>query len=1411
MIWDVRSLARSIGTFGDRIRPWTSVAATLLGVAILLVASVGHADKVSPLVPGGPSVDVPKELIPWVPWVLDDEKGNSCASIATDPVCIWPASVELDVGSDGGRFTLEVTLDADGWTALPGSYDAWPLAVTSDGNAAVVLARDAVPSVWLTRGKHTLVGEFRWTRAPDTLLVPATVAIVRLSVRGQAVDFARRESSGAVWLQAGASADENVPERVEIEVARRFEDGVPLRVTTRLVFRLAGKTRELRLPEPLMTGSRPVSASSDIPLRFEPNGDLVLQVRAGEHSVELVSVLAAAPSELRVPKRPLPWPAQEFWVFVPDNNVRQVELSGAPAVDPAQTNLPNDWKTLQAFALSPEHTLTFKTIRRGEPEPPPSRLMLDRELWLDFDGGGYTVRDKLTGTMRRDWRLDLAAASLGHAVVGGSDRLITRSPRAQKSGPGLTGVELREGAVDLQADWRLERGGRELPAVAWATDVTRLKTRLHLPPGWELLTVSGVDYASDTWLSHWTLWAFFFVLVVALAVAHLVGLPWGLLALAALVLSYDRDGAPVASWVAVLILAGLLRIVPRCRFRSAVRAAWLVSAVVLGTLVTVFVAQEVRVAFFPTTLGTEPISRIGQAFEAPEMAPMAKGAKPGPSGAAADKRYAKEGKVAALRDSRDLGLVEIASSTVPRKPQVVPQDPDAVVQTGPGVPTWDWRTVLLDWSGPVQNNQAMTLWFLSPWWTGLLGCLRAALVAVLAFVLVRATPYGEDPPPKRTRARKLGALVAGALFALFVSSPAMARADIPDKQTLDSLRARLVRGPDCDPCIEVASLELGIQKNELRLSAEVHAGALTAYQLPGPARSWVPSAVRVDGQPSAAMVLGKDGFLHVRVGPGRHRVEASGPVAGSDLTLAPGSKPRYVTVIASAWTVDGVRDGHAESSLHFSRTLDDSGPGQNAKPSEAGADAVATLPPWLKVQRTFALSVNWRVHTVVERVSPPGQPLSLRYPLLAGEEVTEPGVLVEDRTLVISLDREQTRVSYTSIIKPRPELAFVAAVDRPWTEEWRIACGTTYRCRFEGLAPVAQLDAGTYAPRFLPWPGEKLTTSIVKPEAAAGESRTMDAAALKLTPGQRLTAGELRLELRATKGGTQALTLPPGAVVQSLTIDGVSQPIRMAGRRLELALAPGKPSVEVTWHEPGGIDALFRTPGVSIGGKIVNSAVQVVLPRDRWLLFTHGPSWGPKVLLWAYALLLLAAATVLSKLPQNPLKRWQWWLLGLGLTQVPIVVALTTASWFFAMALRGSYDIGRRRLKSGVQLFLPLWTLVFLACLVGTVYNGLVNNPDMLVRGGASDATMQLQWYADRVTDVLPTATVLSAPLWVWRILNLVWALWLAVSLLGWLRWAWGEYSRYGLWRVTAPHPSEARELDTDEAASSVPPAGAAE
>ena len=160
------------------------------------------------------------------------------------------------------------------------------------------------------------------------------------------------------------------------------------------------------------------------------------------------------------------------------------------------------------------------------------------------------------------------------------------------------------------------------------------------------------------------------------------------------------------------------------------------------------------------------------------------------------------------------------------------------------------------------------------------------------------------------------------------------------------------------------------------------------------------------------------------------------------------------------------------------------------------------------------------------------------------------------------------------------------------------------------------------------------------------------------------------------------------------------------------------------------------------------------------------------------------AAIALGRVRWTPLRTGHWLLLGLGLTQVHPLVAVLVVGWFLALGLRGkqpSFEGGWLRFN-GAQLLLVVWSAAALAGLYFAIQRGLLGIPDMQIAGNGSTA-LQLHWTQDRVRDLMPMPSALSVPLLAFRVLMLGWALWLAFSLLGWLRWGWSCFSRDGIWR----------------------------
>jgi hypothetical protein len=100
--------------------------------------------------------------------------------------------------------------------------------------------------------------------------------------------------------------------------------------------------------------------------------------------------------------------------------------------------------------------------------------------------------------------------------------------------------------------------------------------------------------------------------------------------------------------------------------------------------------------------------------------------------------------------------------------------------------------------------------------------------------------------------------------------------------------------------------------------------------------------------------------------------------------------------------------------------------------------------------------------------------------------------------------------------------------------------------------------------------------------------------------------------------------------------------------------------------------------------------------------------------------------------------------------------------------------------------------------LYGAIQQGLLFRPDMQVSGNGSTDTL-LRWYADRVSGDDAGRGRVSLPLWFYRGLMLLWALWLAASLVRGVRPRLARLQRGGLWRplpkrlAQAPKPADAR------------------
>ncbi len=1299
---------------------------------------------------------IPDPLKTWEQWAVWGEEHRACPTPYSDPkkhLCFWPSQLALQVARTGATFELGVTVFHETWVPLPGGPEAWPLGVKANDQPLAVVEHDGHPALRLAAGTYRLAGSYRWNDFPQRLALPREIGIVALSIDGQPVESPAWDAQGFLWLKRDGSSEEADKNFLTVKVSAALEDGIPLWLRTEIELTVSGKSREEDLGHILPEGWKLAAVQSAIPVAVDETGRMKAQVRAGKWTVQADAFRFDNPKELRYTAGAKAAVAEELVAFRSRPDFRMVEIVGAPSIDVSQTTFPDKWRELPVYRWDTATAFRIEERLRGMGQQKPAGLNIARVLWLDEDGRGFTFRDKISGQQQQIWRLDAAdGQDLGSVRSGGQGQLITRNP--QNTAPG---VEIRTRNLDLDATGRMPRA-REISATGWRADADGLNVTLHLPPGWRLFALFGADWVKGDWLTAWTLLDLFLLLIFSLAVFRLWGVSAGLLAFLTFGLSYHEPGAPRYIWLVLLVPLALLRVVPAGWGRRLLEwGKWIAIAVFVLILVP-FVARQIQQALYPQL---EIVNRRGVfAMAAMEGAVMENAPAP----------PQEERQVS--RDEYSFGIASVAPS---RKLQVLSKgnllyDAKARIQTGPGVPEWTWRPVSFGWNGPVQAAQQVHPVLIPLGVERGLTLLRVFLLMALSAVLLNARRLGGSVfrPTGKT---------AAVLLATLLTANA-AQAQMPDAATLETLRQRLLQTSDAYPtAADIPTVSLQLTERRVIIEAEIHTALRTAVPLPGRLPAWSPLTVLVDDQPEAALRR-EDGYLWIVLPACVHRVRVEGTLA--DLTEWEWTfllKPRQVKIDAPGWTFSGVRpDGVPEAQVFFALK-------QKAAAGQASYER-QDLQSIAVIDRSLELGLVWQVRTTVTRLSPVGKAVALRVPLLPGENVLSSNATVRDGFIDVRLGAQEPSFTWESGLPVTPALALATRAEDTWVERWHLVASPIWNVTLDGLAPTFEPGNADLVPVWQPWPGESVALTISRPEAIAGATVTVSRAAHRITLGRRQRVSQLELNLRCSLGEDFLIDLPAEAEITALTHNGKAIPVRKDGARLIVPLRPGEQSVAVGWKINTELQFHATAGEVRLPVESANVSTTITVPEDRWVLWAHGPTRGPAVRFWGILAISLLAALALGRAARSPLRTLEWMLLGIGLTQVPLPAAMIVVGWFFALAWRG--DAAFLRLKNGtfnaLQVFLILLTAGALGILLTAVGEGLLGSPEMFITGNGSYST-SLRWFQARVDGVLPRAGCFSISIWWYRLLMLAWALWLAASLIRWLRVGWEHFSSGGCFR----------------------------
>lgn len=1304
--------------------------------------------------------ELPKDLLEWKAWVLEDIEDRECPTHhqQNSTVCSWYTALKVSHSYQQLNFTLQVALYKDNTQVqLPYAHQSWAKNVRVNGEKAVVIGAATKPVVILDKGKYQITGTIPIKEALKYIQLPPSVALVELEKNGVKVMHPKVDSDARLWLDSRTHTQ--VEEgSVVVSIYRKLIDGHPLRMQTYLHFRVSGEMRSVELDGVLLEGFLPLKVNSKLNVTMTEERHLKVEVKAGEWIATVDSYHPTLRSVLQIPEYRFPYVNEEVWSLQSNANYRTIEVTGVTSIDPLQTTLPESWKALPTYLVQKGERFKIKELYKSAKQQQKSALHLKREMWLDFEGTGYTVDDMIDAKISQIRRLEMnSLLDLASATINGEPALITTLEKDTQKG-----IELRETNMMIKTSSRYEGEITTPPANGWSEAFNTIDTVLHLPPGWELFAAFGSDNRTNAWVEKWSLMDIFLVLLLVIAIYQLYGWRWAALATLFIILLWHERDAPTIIWLFVVLLVALLRVVQEGRLKKFLQFTTALVVAVALLKVLSFSVYEIRTALYPQ------LERTGYGlYTSAHLESVKKISKP--------KVMYRGG----LRKSEVLEDTKIMNSSQISREQKIDKmmqnriDPNAVVQTGIGRPNWSWKRYTFSWQSGVGSDDRLKLWLLSPWLVKLLKIVNIIGMFFLLYLFLRDFSKSVLPGIKKGLVVKPTA-IGVFLVSLLVITPQESYADIPSATLLQELKERLNEPPSCLPhCAQIDALSVVIEEDDsLHLTLTISVASHASVPLLGNRNVWLPQEVMVNEKGAEGLRLGKNGTLWLVLGQGVHNVTLKGTLKGQHQVMLNSRLPLHNLTLHSTtplWKINSDKRSYIEiNSLREAKQED---------------KIKSSIKPLIEVTRTLYFGQHWYIDTEVKLLNKIERPYTLRYPLLVDESILGKEVEKKESHALLHLSSKRDYITWRSSLPITPRLKLKAIGNPQVVEIWQMDISTIWDMQYQGLEPITQLiHQDIIMPRFKPWQGEELTLNFERTKAVKGENLTIESSSVQSIQSGRYRDITLDLSIKSAQAGQYTIVLDGVKVLKPTMIDGKTHYLKVNDGLVSIPLHAKAQKVQLRWREERGTGLDYHFSSIDLKKASTNNKIALTLPSNRWILWTGGPILGPAVLLWGVLLALLLVAIVLGRVKNSPLKTQDWLLLGIGVSTTSVMILLPIVIWIFALRYREYRGETLKAWKRNlIQIGLVLLTLIALGTIVGAVSSGLLGNPDMMIAGNQSYGN-HLNWYSDRIAGVVPQPTVYSVSIWYYRALMLLWSIWVAFALIRWLKWAWSVFSQGEMW-----------------------------
>ena len=1322
--------------------------------------------------------NIPKPIQEWQAWVLDGSEYLECPFInhaeymvPDSHLCAWPSALVINANDQGAAFEQAWNILEESIIPLPGDGAHWPHSVLANNQPVPIIRYKDGPAVQLKAGTYRITGQFNWNETPESILIPSTYPLVNLTINQQEVPFPKIES-GELWFQQSEQS-ESVQDSIEINVARHVTDGPYIKLETYLALNVSGKSREIALGKALPEGFKLSGIEGEVPAFLDAEGTLYAKLKPGEWEL---NILAYAPPELLSWKRPEisnQWPNEEIWVFSPEETLRIGKLSGARVFDSSQAYMPDDWYDLPSYLVTPQDVLTYDIQHRGKPLHLENQLSLERTLWLSFDNSLYTFNDRLTGNMLEDWRLQMPSPFvLESAEDQDGSVLITTLEQDER------GVENRYPDLNIKARGIINYS-KELPVTGWDSDFESVSITLNVPPGNKLFAVFGADRVTDSWWGNWSIWSSFIVLLASIAAGRLISLTAGIATGIMLLFIYQEGGAPIVAVLNLIIAITINKHQPFERLKPWINAYWMTSAIIAVGAILFFSATQIRSVIHPQLEQRNTSYASGDVFDMfgePDFAGVQFSEAP------SNTKRRIDPETGTLSSYNEVERMTVTGSRLRKSSSLERYQSDALIQAGSGVPNWKWNQHKISWSSPVAKGQTFDIVMLS--------ASLNRFLKILSILVIIGWLYLVSKDALKAAAEKIKQQHIAATCVLFLLSPLYSQnadaSDLPNQALLDELKTRLTEAPLCAPsCASINHLEVSANTQQLTLKAQIHAYAETAIALPR-SEFWRAEQIKLN-QEALQTSIKVNKWIYIPVPKGISELSLVGRLAPvENLQLRFLELPKSVAIKPTeAWEIVGTNNGILNgNTLEFLATV--------KQQADEQTSTRYNTQPYVQITRELSIDQLWKVTTTVERIAPTLGSVNVRIPLLAGERVISGETTVENNHVVVTIPAGEEDYEWYSSIGRQSLTTFTASNNQNYIEEWQIIASPSWHVELSGLPMVYEEPDGqdyfTYI--FYPQAEETLTIETTRPEAVKGDVLAIDSAKLDINQGTRTSTLNLSFTYRSTRGGEHTIDLPAEYQLKEVRTDGKLINLQPEAGKLSIPVAPGKHEININMRANTEEAMFLSPPAIHLNAPTSNMTTKVNLSNQRWILWVDGPILGPAILYWVEFLAFIVIAALLSRVKFSPLNTVNWIILGVGLSLNNWGILMLTAIWF-ASITASQY---RPKTISTVafnftQLVLYGLSVIAIISLITIVPISLLSSPSMGIEGYQSYGN-HLSWFADKSDGTLPEVNVVSISTWFYKAIMLIWVIWLSISFISWIKWAWRTVGKQGYWRSKEPQTS---------------------